>query len=139
MAANTAQIGLFTATAELLVDFSTDTTAGTVDGVVRDFMENGESLGNWRIDLGDASLAAIGGQDAETTPGMAEDGRSTTQFAGPVSARIGASGANGDWVGTFHGNDRADDKPEAIAGMFEVSAAHAAIAGAFAVYNTAAE
>ena len=156
LAANTAQIGLFTATTELHVDFDATSTwaqsnaarspvtgGGMVDGVIKDFMEGDESLGNWRIMLGDASLAAIGQADTtmlvngvQTPTGMTPGGESNTQFVGEATARIGAASASGDWVGTFHGNDRTDAKPEAIAGMFEVSAAHAALSGAFGAYNT---
>ena len=123
--------------------------AGVVDGMIKDFMEGGESLGNWRVTLNPASLAAIGMQahDARALvatddnrifgAGMTAFGESNTQFVGGASARIGASGANGDWVGTFYGNDRADGKPESIGGAFEVSAAHAYISGAFGAHNAA--
>ena len=143
--ANTAKIGQFTATADLIASFGTATTEGDVDGVIRDFMEGGESLGNWRVTLGDASLAQIGLASGDTAgvqtdnhlAGRTATGHSMTQFTGPADARIGASGAGGDWVGTFHGNDRTDGKPEAIAGMFEVNAPHAAISGSFGAKNTA--
>ena len=144
---NTAEIGQFTATVDLIVDFGTATTAGDVDGVVRDFMEGGASLGNWRVTLMHASLAQIGAAE-HSAAGTANDpmgmlvgrtaiGESMTQFTGMTEARIGASSASGRWVGTFHGNDRKDGKPEAIVGMFEANAEHAAISGAFGVKNTA--
>ena len=151
LVANTGQIGQFTAIVELHADFDAaagraagadaDARApmagrGHVDGVIRDFMEGGESLGNWRVTLHNASLGAIGMPEG-TTPGMTSLGESTTQFTGGVSARVGASMAQGDWVGTFYGNDRADGKPESIAGAFEAGAAHAHISGAFGTYNAA--
>ena len=106
--ANTAEIGLFTATADLIASFGTAAAAGDVDGVVRDFMEGGESLGNWRVTLMDASLAQIGmaehTQAGNTSDdpdgklvGRTETGHSMTQFTGrptrvsapPVPAAIG--------------------------------------------------
>ena len=141
---NTAEIGVFTATAEFLASFGAGTEAGTVDGVIKYFMENGAPMdNNWRITLGDASLAQIGLPEADLTQtnrshlaGRTVLGHSRTQFTGPATARLGGAVTGmGDWVGTFYGNDRADDKPEAIAGAFEVMAPHAAIAGAFGAYN----
>ena len=158
LVANTAQIGQFTANAELLADFATSVVSseesgsevpgnGMVNGVIKDFMEGGESLGNWRVTLMNASLGQIGFASGDTVASTDDDylagrtvsGHSMTHFTGSVEARIGASTAGGNWVGTFYGNDRSDGKPEAIAGMFEVSADHASIAGSFGVGNTAAE
>lgn len=96
----TAEIGQFTATAELLADFDagtavrtgrmvgTDMTTpqapGMVSGVVRDFMDaSGEEISNWHITLGNASLAAIG-----ANPGINEGaGTGTIDVGGTATAR----------------------------------------------------
>ena len=130
LAANTAKIGQFTATAELHADFDADSMrqgapgpatdretgalalleegGGVVNGIIKDFMEGGESLGNWRVTLQPASLAAIGDQayrpgslddaafneaNAIAGAGMTRFGESNTQFVGGAEARIGASNA----------------------------------------------
>ena len=57
LAANTAEIGQFTATAELLANFDTNvvTDGGMINGSVTGFMENGVSLGNWSVTLNGAA------------------------------------------------------------------------------------
>ena len=140
---NTANIGVFTATAELLASFGDETVYGTVDGVIRDFEGGAPMNNNWRVTLGDASLNNIGLDEAnletagnEHLGGRTELGHSRSQFTGPASARLGGAVAGaGDWVGTFYGNDRGDGAPESVAGAFEVMAPHAGIAGTFGAYN----
>ena len=99
-------------------------------------------MGNsWRVTLSDAMLDQIGEDEADlqTNPhlaGRTETGHSRTQFAGEASARLGgALAGSGEWVGTFYGNDHADDKSESVAGAFEVMAPHSGIAGALGAYN----
>ena len=132
---NAAAIGVFTATAELLASFETSMEAGMVNGVISDFEGGAPADNNWRLTLENASLATIGATAEPGTPDRDANGLSVTQFTGDVTARIGGGSGEGSWVGMFYGNDRADDKPEAIGGAFEVSGPHAAISGAFGAYN----
>jgi hypothetical protein len=159
-----AMIGQFTATAELLADFDAGTTTtvtapGTVTGVVQDFMdaEDGADLSNWHVTLGSASLMAIGaapginegvnrtaeddaaGRADNSFNGRTEAGMSITQFNGSTDARLGGAAIDGvgRWVGQFYGNARSDGKPNAIAGVFDAHAGHASISGAFGSENTA--
>ena len=78
--------------------------AGMVDGVIKDFMEGGESLGNWRVTLSDPAprwppsarlriLVKMENADAYPGPGMTVGGESTTQFVPAATARVGAASA----------------------------------------------
>ena len=134
---NTADIGVFTATAEMLASFGTDMEEGKVDGVIKDFGGGAPMNNNWRVTLGDASLEQIGSDEStveDAPPGMNLLGYSTTQFTGAATLG-GTVTVAGDWVGTFYGNGRADDKPGSIAGAFEVMSPHVAIAGTFGADN----
>ena len=120
--------------------------AGMVNGAISDFMDgNGDSLGNWRLTLNNASLAPIGMPDAvqnvagtaNVGTGRTAAGESTTVFTGMVGARFGASEGNGEWQGRFFGTGRTDGHPNAIGGMFDAHSAHTNISGAFGVYNAA--
>ena len=120
--------------------------AGIVNGEIVDFMDgNGESLGNWRIFLDNASLAPIGMLDAaqnvagtDNVPtGRTAAGESTTIFVGETTARFGAAGGGGQWQGRFFGTGRADGHPNAVGGMFDAHSAHTNVSGAFGVYNQA--
>ena len=128
LVANTAKIGQFTADAELLADFEETTTSGMITGSVTNFMENGESLGNWSVMLQSTDMDNLLGID---------DGNAS--FMGNTMATIGGANAYGRWNGMFYGNDRKDGRPNAVAGQFDAIAEHAAISGAFGVYNTKAE
>ena len=123
LVANTAEIGSFTATAELLANFGMTAADGSISGAVTKFMENGESLGNWSVSLSIAPLAGV--TDA------------ASQFMGATSATVGGSSAiAGRWNGMFYGDERKDGRPNAAAGMFDAIADHVAISGAFGVHNT---
>ena len=154
-----AMIGQFTATAELLADFDSGTAVGgqlpgAVTGVVQDFMDaNGDPLSNWHVTLGSASLMAIGADPGinegtmrdptvlsdNSFNGRTEAGMSITQFNAATTARLGGAtiGGTGRWVGQFYGPGRSDGKPNAIVGVFDAHAGHASISGAFGSYNTA--
>ena len=124
-------IGKFTATAELLANFDYQVSVadgGMINGTVTGFMENGVSLGNWSVTLNGAA-DNIGDDDASLTG----------SFMGDTMATIGGGTADGRWSGTFYGNERKDGRPDAVAGMFDAIAGHAAISGAFGAYNTKAE
>ena len=58
---------------------------------------------------------------------------------GDTMSTIGGGTADGRWSGMFYGNERKDGRPDAVAGMFDAIADHAAISGAFGAYNTKAE
>ena len=134
LVANTAEIGQFTADAELLANFGTSGTetanAGSVSGSVTNFMENGESLGNWSLtlaghnadgvfdeDMG-AMLDALGTDTDDTTGGV----QLGIKFVGGTKAMVGGANAYGIWTGTFYGDERKDGRPNAVAGMFDAIA-----------------
>ena len=150
-AGQNAVIGQFTATAELLANFG---PANEVTGVIRDFEAGGAALSNWRVTLGDATLANIGAEQGiqlanrnadGTLPvetermfsftGRTEAGHSVTRFTGGTTARIGGGSAEGTWVGQFYGNGRADGDPNAIVGVFDAHSGHTSVSGAFGAYN----
>ena len=90
--------GVFAATVTLTADFG---TAGVIGGVVRDFTEDGSSLGAWTVDLMPASLAT----EADAFKGA-----------------IGGAAANrawdhGNWTGGFF-DQTLDDFPAAVLGEF---------------------
>ena len=144
LVANTAEIGQFTADAELLADFGTTTTSGVITGSVTNFMENGESLGNWSVTLQSMTadgmpannLTGLTDSDTDTT---ADGVQARTSFMGSTMATVGGANAYGRWSGMFYGDERKDGRPDAAAGMFDAIAEHAAISGAFGVYNTKGE
>ena len=113
LAANTAKGGYFTADVNLRADF--DGSGMDLDGRIRNFEENGESLGNWYVDLEDG--------------GMAE-------------AKIGRATVDGDWAHAAYGQldaDKAKDRhPAAVLGTFQVgdTGDPALLGGAFGALNT---
>ena len=130
-------VGIFTATAQLLADFEAGAVPeegaaradrmaanpGTILGTVSDFMANGESLGNWRVTLGEVDLL-----DSDTT--------TTGMFAGGTTARIGATvDATGQWQGQLHGR-RDDGDPVAVVGRFDVSNDVVTVGGSFGARHT---
>ena len=157
--AETAQIGQFTATAELLANFDGGTPidsqpAGIVNGVVRDFMDaNGDALSGWNLTLDGADLEYIGARPGineganrdpafiadDTFNDKTEDGESTTQFNSTTTLSIGDASADGRWVAEFRGNGRADGNPKAITGVFDADGEYVTLSGAFGAYNTKAE
>ena len=147
-------VGIFTADAQLLVDFGAaqvhgaapgatplaaeadvgdreDTTvltptfiAGTINGSISNFMESGESLGNWRITLGDANLPS------------STDGLAGMVTAG-TTAVIGATeDAAGQWQGQLYGRRLSDGDPTGVVGRFDVSNDAVTIGGSFGARHT---
>ena len=113
LAANTAEGGYFTADVTLRADF--DGSSMDLDGRIRDFEENGESLGNWYVDLEDD---------------------------GTAEAKIGRATVDGDWAHAAYGQldaDKAKDRhPAAVLGTFQVgdTGDPALLGGAFGALNT---
>ena len=148
LAADSTEIGLFTATAELIADFEapnptllTPETArapsnvGMLNGSVSKFMKGDEPLANWRVMLDATPLAPLG------VVGNPVDGVTpppTMMVTGRTSGRIGAAtdSAMGNWQAQFFGNNRMDGDPAAVAGRFDLTDSHATLSGAFGAYNT---
>ena len=101
------RIGSFVATAELDADFDSvglgAGPGGEISGTVTDFMENGQALGDWVVELNTAGIFMSGGH-VHGNPSISRDGGTTTV---------------GDWDATFYGNGTAAaDLPTSIAGSF---------------------
>ena len=56
------KVGSFTATARVTADFGTSSTIGSFGGSVTNFMENGESLGDWSVTM-PSTMTIISGND----------------------------------------------------------------------------
>ena len=152
LAASTTNIGIFTATAKLLADFEAvnphaaadvspepprvPENPGTISGTISDFMENGESLGNWRVTLNPVDLSQLGNADPDGGDPLTFN--HDNMWNGTTTAVIGAEdvATTGHWQGQFFDNDRADGDPGAVAGRFDVHNDHATLAGAFGVTHT---
>ena len=134
--ADTAKAGEFTATTTLTANFGMEADgllgANMIEGVVKDFLENGESLGSWSITL---MPAAIDGGSWATAD--------TNVMLGSAS-KLEA----GEWSGIFYGNPSlaavdagttgtptpAQIKalaPTGVAGMFNANLDAAHIRGAY--------
>ena len=78
-ALTSAEVGSFTATTTVSTNFGTSGTVAGMTGTVTDFRENGESLGNWRVNLLDNNGFTFGASNTifniGRTSGTA-DGRS---------------------------------------------------------------
>ena len=156
LAKETSEIGIFTATAELTVDFeapnpgdATETTRapgrdGTVGGTISNFvLKNGEA-NNWRVNLMPADLSQIGGTRLDDDADPATPTVVPTLFDAGTTARIGSyttpeGATEGQWQAQLFGNERDDGDPNAVAGRFDVDNDHATLSGAFGAYNTADE
>ena len=122
-----AQVGHFTATAELTANFGPDPAgdlpADMISGTITEFEQDGESLGNWEVTLGDASIAVVG----------TFNGATSVNFGGATTT------AAGSWEGRFYapGDTPASDHPGAAAGTFDAhlmdGTAH--ISGAFGAHK----
>ena len=92
-------------------------------------MDNGESLGNWRVSLGEADLP-------EGRPVNISDG-GTGMFTAGTTARIGATtDAAGQWQGQLHGMRSSDGDPMGVVGRFDVSNDVVTIGGSFGARHT---
>ena len=124
--------GVFTATASLTANFGGDDIAVNdqfnIRGSVTAFrdVERNRALEGWRVTLNKVDLApgsaSFGGAAGDTT-----------------TATLGGVTGTGSWEGAFFGNDRADRKPGAVAGVFDAHLPAAHIAGGFGATNTADE
>ena len=120
-ALQSARAGYFTATATINVNFGTSSNFSGASGTVTNFMENGESLGNWTV----------------TMPGTSA---STVTFGGLIRGSAGGSadGRNlgtGNWGYQFH-RTASTGQPDLTVGIFNVSTASLAndalhVSGAF--------
>ncbi len=151
LTADTAQIGLFTAKAKLEANFdnardpSDDGTlpdGAHIGGEITNFVSDaGMALEGWKVQLNGIDLvngdfsADIPNGDV-VTPGDRVFGDGTDSLVpGGVAATVGGHTFNGNWRGTFHGNDRGDNQPGSVAGTFEAISDAVGIAGAFGAQN----
>ena len=118
-----ATVGSFTATATINADFGATTTAWTgASGTVTGFMEDGEPLGDWTVNLPNTNTAGVWvNLFRGVTSGGQADGRSLS---------------NGNWAVLFHRRS-ASGHPDLALGVFTASTAGSAddalhIAGSFA-------
>ena len=105
-ALTSAEVGTFTATTAVSTNFGSSGTVSGMTGTVTDFMENGVSLGNWRVELQDNNGFTFGASNTifniGRTSGTA-DGRSLNDN-GTWSIqyyRDGVRAGAGHAVGTF--------------------------------------
>ena len=124
--------GVFTATALLTANFGGDDIAlndqFNIRGSVTAFrdVERNSSLDGWSVTLNKVDLA----------PGSASFGGTADDT---TTATLGGATGTGAWEGAFFGNDRADRKPGAVAGVFDAHLPAAHIAGGFGATNMAAD
>ena len=117
-----AEIGIFTADAELEADFGTgDEDTAILQGAITNFMSGDTELTGWSVSL----LPDVDGDDNIE---RAADTPFAVTASGPVSAQIGgleilsAAGGtdNNAWNAGLYGNSRKDDHPASVAGTFNV-------------------
>ena len=141
--AENSKVGTFSATADLEADFGTQAvdTPGTLSGSISRFMENGSSLGDWKVLLEEAS---------PTTAATSND----VLFDGDTGGEAEGRRLTGKWGAEFFGVERNDNdgnrrfvgtttqvtNPTSVAGTFGASwqaddddddSAHLRIIGAF--------
>ena len=118
-----ATVGSFTATATINADFGATTGAWTgASGTVTGFMEDGQSLGDWTVNLPNTNTTGVW---AELFRGVTSGGQAD-----------GRSLSNGNWGVLFHRRS-ASGHPDLALGVFTASTAGSAndalhIAGSFA-------
>ncbi len=106
-ALETAEVGSFTATATINANFGGAGSFSGVSGTVTDFMENGESLGNWRVNLDTTSNSTAG---------------SPALFIGQISGGQAGSRSlgTGNWGVEFY-RSGASGHPDFAVGIFTAS------------------
>ena len=120
-ALQSARAGYFTATATISANFGTSSTFPGASATVTDFMENGESLGNWTVTMPNASASNTAyGALIQGTAGGSADGRNF---------------GTGNWGYQFH-RSASTGQPDLTVGIFNVSTASLAndalhVSGAF--------
>ena len=71
-------IGSFVADTELNADFDSTVLREQVSGEISNFTENGQSLGDWVVDLGNnTGINTVGGRDIHGNPQISRDGGAT--------------------------------------------------------------
>ena len=99
----TSDVGSFTATASLTAEFI---DKGRVYGDVTNFIEKGESLGTWKVNLNYDSTGGKLGSKFDGKTQISETGENTDMKG------------EGMWTGQFYGNRKSDDLPGSVAGTF---------------------
>ena len=100
-----------------------------ITGSVINFMENGESLGNWSVMLRSMDAAGAAVNNLMGITDEPADENDNFQFVGGTMATIGGASAMGTWTGMFYGaptadGGRKDGRPNAVAGQFDAIADH---------------
>ena len=110
-----AQVGSFTATARITADFGTGGSAVTgMSGNVANFMENGEPLGDWTVNLNSTD------QVRSTRPELLE------LFYGSTGGQADGQSLSGQWGVQFYRNS-ASGFPDSAVGVFTASGFPASI------------
>ena len=117
---NSIREGEFTAKAELTATFGGNNVAlnkqGMISGRIHTFLDENNKPLLGELDLGLGAHSVVGLGDGDVTGG------------------VGGSPAVGTWSGQFFGIpdvDAADDHPNSVAGEFDASSSHGAVAGAY--------
>ena len=119
--------GHFNADAELEADFSDNSTGGSLTGTIKNFAQDGESIGaGWEVSLNDPGDADNIGTDFEVTAA-----------ADSATGTFGRHETGGTWQARFVGDGRTDPMPEGVVGEFHIGALGDPInmVGAFAASN----
>ena len=87
------KVGSFTATARVTADFGTSSTIGSFGGSVTNFMENGESLGDWEVTM-PSTMTTISGNDV--------------LYVGATAGTTGTSNLTGSWSVQFYSDGATD-------------------------------
>ena len=109
-----AVVGSFTATAALTLNL---TGSGSVVGNVTDFRENGESLGDWRVNLNGTSQSETNNVFYGTTGGSA-DGQTWSGIYGAGFWRQGSSGNPTSAMVVFAAGGFSNNTARFVAGAF---------------------
>ncbi len=108
--------GHWTAKATLTADFGNETAAGTISGMIDNFMAGGEMM-DWSVSLGETGLAAGG-----TNGAFASAGDGSTTADDDVVWTIGGEAApeSGSWSGNLHDQGK-DNRPMGATGEFSAT------------------
>ena len=109
-----AVVGSFTATAALTLSL---TGSGTVSGNITDFRENGESLGDWRVNLNGTNQGGTDNIFQGSTGGSA-DGQTWSGRYGAAFYRPGSSGNPTSAMVVFAAGSFSNNTARFVAGAF---------------------
>ncbi len=106
-----AEAGTFTADAELVANFTTDSVTGTIDGFMTKGFTGGDGMSrNWSVELQKLQIGSAGG--FSTNASNNAHGRTRWTMDGD------ATPAAGKWEGAFYERGGAGQRPKAATGSF---------------------